>query len=279
MKWFFIIINIFSLFSFAGEFTKSELYLRESLWNTYKGEKLLLCRILSNGAQVDYIEKKIKVFFDEDSDEIKEEELKKIQHLIEHFPTGCLKIKLRAKADQCGDKAYNKQLALRRGEAVWAVMNGYVDSRIVDAEVVGEDESTDHAKHDKVVEIILQIYRPKKEFNEVVVVDGSGSLHRTNNGKTISGIPFSRLKGMNFKSDQIVFVALDANRGCKGTSLKNYEPIGDDFYNQAMEILTQFSKGKMKGKVYTDYDHFYNLRTRKKLKTLDPKRRLMWEIR
>ena len=188
-------------------------------------------------------------------------------------------MKLRAKADQCGNKEYNKQLALRRGKAVWDVMNGYVESRIVEAEVVGEDESSDHAKHDKVVEIILQIYQPKKEFKEIVVVDGSGSLHKTNNGETVSGITFDGLKGLNFNSNQIVFVAREARRGCQGTSLKDYEPLGEDFYNQAMEVITQFSSGRMKARVYTDYDHYYNPRTQKKLRAIDPKRRLRWEIR
>ena len=143
---------------------------------------------------------------------------------------------------------------------------------------LGETHSTAHSSHDKYVKIVVESYNSTTKFERLVIFDISGSLHPQNKGKTISGVPIWSLKNIRLRKGTIAFVARDIRYQCKGQTLANYEPIGEDFYNEAMLVLTNSTNGKVKGQVWTDYTDPNNNRTIKQLKKIDPKVKKKWYI-
>ena len=71
---YFFISILLSVTSMAGVFKDPMLYEKVSQWHGFKGSsfRVKLCRITSNGALKEYSEKKIRIYFNEDSDFVKE---------------------------------------------------------------------------------------------------------------------------------------------------------------------------------------------------------------
>ncbi len=268
----------------SAEFTNNNLYAKESTWFGYNNQTFKLCRISSNNAIPLVKKHEIKVYFNEDKDNIKKSERRRLRNFFKKLPKNCFKIHMTSHADECGDSDYNQDLARRRGLNVWRYIENVlpygisIKNKNITWDVSGEKHSKTHSSHDKHVKIVVESYNPQTKFDRLVIFDISGSLHSTNIGKTDSGVPLWSLKNIKLPKGTIAFVARDKRYQCKGQTLANYEPVGDDFYNEAMLVLTKLTRGKVKGQVWTDYTDPNNSRTIKQLNKIDPKHKKIWHI-
>ncbi len=280
----FIFINTFSIL-FVGliqatEFTAAELSKDESHWFGYDGEKFKLCRITSNGAKKNYKTNSIKVNFDEDSDQVSEDDHKKLVDFLGRLPTDAYELSLTAHADICGSKEHNDELSLRRGKNVWDVIKDHVPKKLkTDGKALGEETSTTHDRHDRYVEIIVKSPVDKEVFENIVIVDASGSLSEAARGRTKSRLSFERLKKYKFEPNTVVFVSRDYRFNCQGTNLSDYDAVGEDFYNEGMIAISSHTKGKVQGKIFTDYQDPNNRRSVLMLKHIDKDKRVRWVIK
>lgn len=267
----------------AGIFKDPMLYENVSVWHGFKGSKfrVKLCRITSNGAQKDYKEKKIKVFFDENKHYVKRKYRAKIKRFIRSLPKTTNRIIVKAHADQCGDPDYNHELSKRRFVSVYQLMKRAKYPRGVkkiEYDLKGESESSSHSKHDKFVEIIARYTDTKQKFRNIVIMDISGSIHPANRRKTVSGADYYRLLDIKFSPGTIAYVARDARHKCQGTALKNYKAIGEDVYNEASIIISKYLRGPANGSIWTDFTDPKNPRARQYLKAMRSDRKIKWMI-
>jgi hypothetical protein len=265
--------------AFSATFDDPRLFYPESIWKI-NNQSFRLCRIDTNNAKPIFKKKKIKVHFDENSDVVKEKDVKRLVHFITHLPNHLHSVNFAGHADQCGKAEENKELSMRRVNATWDVVKDKFPRYVgLSGEANGEEESHDHSRHDKFVEITAK-YAPPTTFSQIVILDISGSLDRRNIGRTETGYTVEGLKQFKFKKGSMVYVARDINQSCEGTSLGEYHPVGEDFYNQAMLLLTSKLKGKTKGFVFTDYTDKpqINKETTKQLQDKKLNGKVLWHI-
>ena len=280
---YFFISLVVSVSSMAGVFKDPMLYENVSRWHGFKGStfRVKLCRITSNGALKDYSEKKLRIYFNEDSDFVKRAYRKKIKRFISRLPRTTNRIIVKAHADECGDPDYNHELSKRRFVSVYQLMKKAKYPRGVkkiEYDLKGESESSSHSKHDKFVEIIARYTDTKQKFKNIVIMDISGSLHPANKRRTVSGASYYKLINIKFAPGTIAYVARDARRKCQGTSLKNYDAIGEDAYNEASIIISKYLRGKANGAIWTDFTDPENPRARKYLNAMKSDRKIKWMI-
>lgn len=259
------------------------LYKRESIWRGFKGSpfNLKLCRITSNGALREYKEKKLKIFFNEDSDFVKRKYRKKIKNFISKLPSTTNRIIVKAHADECGNRDYNQNLSQRRFVNVYQLMNRakYPKGvKKIEYDLKGESESSSHSRHDKYVEIIARYVVKKQRFKNIVIMDISGSIHPANKRKTVSGASYYQLINIKFAPGTIAYVARDARRNCQGTSLENYDAVGEDAYNEASIIISKSLMGRAKGSIWSDFTDPKNKRTTGYLNSIRSYRKIKWMI-
>ena len=138
----------------------------------------------------------------------------------------------------------------------------------IEYDLKGESESSSHSKHDKFVEIIARYTDTKQRFRNIVIMDISGSIHPANKRRTVSGANYYKLLNIKFAPGTIAYVARDARRSCQGTSLKNYDAIGEDAYNEASIIISKYLKGRARGTIWTDFTDPKNKRTTRYLNAM-----------
>ena len=252
-----ILLSLFSisLFNplFAGRFKHQNFYKLESLWTSSTGEVFKLCRISSNGALKIVKEKKIKVYFKEDSDKVSRKYKKQLKKFMNNLPKTTFNIKMNAHADTCGNKEYNAKLSLRRGNNVYFYIKDLIPKNMpISGKYHGEEESSDHSNHDKYVEVIAEYWITNEKFSQVVLFDVSGSLHQRKIGRTYTGLTLQDLKRINLPRGTIAYVPRDPRYKCQGQKLGSYKPIGEDFYHEAMTLISTSIIGSAVGTVYTD---------------------------
>lgn len=279
----FKIVFLYSLIisntAFSAYFDQIEMYYPESVWKVFE-ENFRLCRIDSNNALPIYKYKTIKVLFDEDSDKVSDKYKKKLDEFMDEIPKTAVALEMEANTDECGDAEYNQKLALRRGNNVWDLVRDKIKVKLeISGKVKGEIDSSNHSNHDKSVEIKIK-YIPKLNFKNIDILDISGSLGPKLWGKTDTGLTLQNIKNFKFKPGSIVYVARDMKFQCEGTKLKTYKPVGDDFYNHAMFLISSLIKGeKVPGYVFTDYgDRKRNRSTIQKLKEIKSHNKITWNI-
>lgn len=266
----------------AAGLEDSLLYQAESLWNGHAGGLFRLCRITSNGALPFESEQKHQVYFEEDSDDLSSEQILLLDEFMAGLPKNILSIRMEAHADQCGDPGYNVDLSRRRGLAVWGRIHHRLPRKLrVLGDVFGELASTDHGRHDRYVEIIVKIVEPRPEFAHLVVFDVSGSMDPRNpvtHGRTVSGVSLSQLKNIELAPGTLAFVSRDSNYPCQGTNLRNYTPVGEDFYFDAMMLLSLKSSGLTEAVTWTDDTDPARGESLRALEAIASKKGLRWEI-
>lgn len=239
--------------SFSAHFDSKEMYKLESVWISNSGQKFKLCRISSNGSLKIVKEKKIKVKFREDKHNINPGNEKKLKRFIDNLPRTTFNIKIAAHADSCGDSDYNAKLAQKRGLSVYEQIKSKLPKGVrITGINNGENKSSGHVSHDKFVEIIAEYWITDEEFSQVVLFDISGSLHKRKTGRTSQGHTLEDLKQIRLKPGTIAYVPRDIRYKCEGQELANYSPIGEDFYWEAMTLITTTIKGSANGYTYTD---------------------------
>ncbi len=235
----------------AAQLKDPTLYKNISQWNGFDGQQFLLCRIDSNGAMAPNSEKK-KVYFSEDSDVVEEKEKKEMLAFFKGLPKYLDTIKVVGHADECGDAQYNMDLSKRRSEAVIHEIGQILPvTRKIPVELKGESESHNHSSHERFVEIEAGAKLMKKEFNNIILLDSSGSLASE---RSLSGRSFNQFKKMQYNSDTLVYVVVDKRVGCAGNDLKNYYPQGDTFIKEAQGVIATQMKGHANVTVVTDGD-------------------------
>lgn len=272
MKKYFTNLLLFKLFVYfnlsiglAATFDKDKLLQEESSWEI-NGDSFKLCRIDSNGAMPIYKKKKMKIFFFENSDFVGEYNTNLVKSFLKKIPKNTFRLDFVGHADQCGNYDDNIDLSRRRAQYTWFEVKDDIPKHFktyYDAK--GEQESHDHSRDDKFVEIIATYSDPIKEFKKIVILDISGSLDPRNYGRTDTGYTLKSLQDLKFEPGTIVYVARDPRYECQGTNLKNYSPVGEDYYNHAMLLFSKFlNASKMTGEVYTDYGDIKNNKATKK---------------
>ena len=269
--------------SAAGELNPAQLYANESLWRGYAGGTFRLCRISSNGAIPATTHLKIRVDFEEDSDRLTDEQIAKLQKFMAELPRNAIQLRLNAHADLCGDADYNQALSHRRGQAVWDVIHRDIPRRLnAQAQILGEQKSKNHARHDRFVEILVEVPNPEPQVKHLVIFDISGSLDRKNTvtqGRTISGATVEALKNIRLAPGTLAYVSRDANYSCQGPDLAAYTPVGEDFYHDAMIVLSHALHGKVATTTtWTDDTDYYRPRGRKALAPIAKEKNLKWQI-
>ena len=280
-KWkiFLHVLILHSLVGFSAEFQTPEFYKIESTWISNSGEKFKLCRISTNGALKIIKEKKIKVHFKEGVAEVSKKYQDKLDRFFKKLPKNTFNIKISAHADSCGDRDYNNKLAQKRGLNVYDYIKELIPPGVqIKGENNGEEKARGHNKHDKFVEVIAEYWITDEEFNQVVLFDISGSLHEKKIGRTYTGYKLNGLKQIKLEKGTIAYVPRDPRYKCEGTDLANYTPVGEDFYWEAMTLITTAIKGSVQGTTYTDDT---DPRGRKKEQIFNQQNngRINWEIR
>lgn len=270
-------------FAFAGSFSDARLYDDVSQWHGFAGStfRVKLCRIKSNGAEEEIAKKKLKIHFTEDSHLVRRKYRNKIKRFIKSLPKNTNRLIVRAHADQCGSAHYNKVLSEKRFVSVYNLIKRSKFPRRVrkiEYDIKGESESSAHTHHDRYVEIIAHYPKPIRKFNKIVILDISGSIHPGNKRRTVTGASYYELKNKKFKPGTMVYVARDARRRCQGTTLSNYDAIGEDAYNEAQIILSKYLRGKAVGEVWTDYTDPKNKRTSDRLMKIKSYKKIKWWI-
>jgi len=230
-----------------------EFYRAESHWISYSGEKFRLCRITSNGASKIVQRKTIKVYFRENVSILGVTDKRKLKRFFDRLPKNTFSIKITSHADTCGNHNYNLELARKRGWNVYQFIKEFVPERV---EVIGknngENHSRGHIAHDRYVEVVVEYWNPRESISKIVLFDISGSLHNQNIGHTTTGLTLNDLKRVKLPKGVLAYVPRDFRYKCQGQDLNNYHPRGEDFYWEAMTLLSQSLKGKINGVVYTD---------------------------
>lgn len=281
MKLFLSLLLLLSFnMSFGAKLDKIELYKVESIWQTSSGEQFRLCRISSNGALKVVKEKKIKIHFKEDSDRVSKRDKSELRKFFKNLPENTFNIKLAAHADSCGDPDYNAKLAKRRGDNVYFFIKDLMPKYMpISGENHGENKSSDHSKHDKFVEVIAEYWITDEEFTRIVLFDVSGSLHEKKIGKTYYGYTLDGLKQIKLEPGTIAYVPRDIRYRCEGQSLKGYHPIGEDFYWEAMTLISTSIKGAASGTVYTDDTDPRGNDKEALMYKIDKRRKVRWHIK
>lgn len=238
---------------FSATLTKKDLYKAVSVWRSSTGEKFKLCRISSNGASELIKKKKIKVLFEEDKSNLSRKYKAKLRRFFKRLPKNTYQIRISAHADSCGNHDYNHQLSLKRGMNVYHFIKNLLPEGInIRGNNHGELESSGHSAHDKFVEIEVHYWKPFEKVTQVVLFDISGSLHRRKTGHTTTGLTLEDLKRFRLKKGSIAFVPRDIRYKCQGQNLSKYFPIGEDYYWEAMTLLSNSIRGNAVGVTFTD---------------------------
>ena len=260
MNVFIYIISILLHSAFGGEFSDSKIYQKKSQWYGFNPKidktQFILCRIDSNGAHNPEVSKE-KVFFDEGSDEVKENEKEKIKSFLSKLPNILNSLSLTAHADQCGEEKENLELSKRRAEHVKAELEKLIDIRVdVTTTYFGEHNSYDHSAHDRFVEMTFTGKSLAPKIQNVYLIDGSGSFQ---NNRSLRGMSFDQIKRMSFDPETLVFVVREAKLGCQGSNLQNYRPEGGTFIKEAQALMALKLKGELNLITITDgQDPFTN---------------------
>lgn len=286
MEKFKILFNIYTVLwtlficqsTHGANFTDPNFYKIESIWTSSTGEKFKLCRISSNGSLQILKEKKIKIQFKEDSSEVSEKYKKNINRFFQNLPKNTYSLKITAHSDSCGDADYNASLAQRRGLSVYNLIQDKIPYGIKIFGVNnGENLSHGHISHDKFVEIIAEYWINDEEFTKIVLFDISGSLHKLKIGHTSRGYTLEGLKKIKLPEGTISFVPRDIRYNCEGSNLADYSPIGEDFYWEAMTLISTSIQGNARGKTYTD-DTDPNGRKKERIFNSKNTGKVRWEI-
>lgn len=269
--------------SYGAKFRNPEFYKLESIWTSSTGQKFKLCRVSSNGALRIVKEKKIKVHFKEDVHELTPKSERRLKRFFKRLPKNTFNIKIAAHADSCGGREYNAKLAQRRGLSVYNFVKDLIPRGMpVTGENHGEEESGGHISHDRFVEVVAEYWIDNERFDQIVLFDISGSLHERKIGRTATRYTLDDLKRIKLKPGTIAYVPRDIRYACEGQELSSYNPVGEDFYWEAMTLITTSirasAKKPVRGTTYTDDT---DPRGRSKEVTFDRSNtgKVSWEIR
>lgn len=258
LKYMILLSTFFTFLSpaIAGSLVAPELSNAVSYWRSFNNKKFQLCKIKNNKRKPKKVVKKLKVFFDNDSSELAEDQERNILKGFEkYFTKNVSKIEIVGHADILGSDDYNLRLSHARLTSVIDFINYHRRSLIthsinVMTDYKGERKSTAHQRRDRFVEIrFIQIRPVTDNIKRIYLVDGSLSMKSR---RTVSGFTFDDLRRMRIPRDTLVYVVRDNYVGCAGKKISDYRPKGRTFIREAMAIFAHNMRGKIKFTTFTD---------------------------
>ena len=250
------IFSIISLPVLSAKLDHKNFNLSQSVWYSMeksKARNFLLCKIENPNRDRKHVHK-VKVHFDNNVDSLDE----KAKNILDEAMRGyyvrkSTKIELQGHADILGSDASNMDLSMRRNKSVTQFLVKHRKMRSgtrIALRPNGEKYSNRHHRSDRYVEVrFINKTSPRFNLKKVILIDGSLSMLRNT---TYSGLPWYRVKKMQFPKDAIVYVVRAGYARCLGNKLAQYYPKGETYIKEAMGLIAYYLKGKATVEVFSD---------------------------